>query len=152
MRDVERLLPCPFCGGENVQLLRFDGNEEYVVEDRDELSKKEFYPYVHCYGCDIDFCPDSTVTLKETVQAWNKRVYPEQPKVSEWILCSERLPETNVDVRVSAGLFVTDMIITVARMFECEGKKCWNIKTPVYAWQPLPKDYQLQTDVERRNL
>ena len=62
--------------------------------------------------------------------------------MGEWILCSKKLPETNVDVRVIVGLFVKDMRITVARMFEYEGKKCWNIKSPVHAWQQLPEPYE----------
>lgn len=74
MSDKEKLLPCPFCGSENVELLRFDGQKEYVIDDSDELEEKGFYPYIHCYDCDISFCPDSTATPRETIEAWNKRV------------------------------------------------------------------------------
>lgn len=76
MSDNEKLLPCPFFGGNNVNLLRFDGDEqsEYVIDDTDELDRTDFYPYIHCYDCDIDFCPDSTATPREAIEAWNKRV------------------------------------------------------------------------------
>lgn len=71
---MEELKKCPFCGSENVSLLRFDGNEECVIDDLDELEEKGVYPYIHCYDCDIDFYPDSTATPKEAIEAWNKRV------------------------------------------------------------------------------
>lgn len=73
MSDTEKLLPCPFYGSENVKSLKFDGQEEYVINDTDELDEKGFYPYIRCYGCYIEFCLSPTTTPKETIEAWNKR-------------------------------------------------------------------------------
>lgn len=74
MSDTEKLLPCPFCGSENVRLLKFDGQEEHVIDDIEEFDEKDFYPYIHCHGCNIDFCPDPTTTPRETIKSWNRRI------------------------------------------------------------------------------
>lgn len=72
---MEELKKCPFCKSENVRLMRFDGQEEHYIDSEDELDKKGYYPYIHCYGCDIDFCPDSTSTPREAIEKWNRRCF-----------------------------------------------------------------------------
>lgn len=146
MTETKELKKCPFCG-RKATTFHIPENDEKEMKTHPKWEWN--YPGMWVIGCDTEMCMGNInhftmvfVDEQSAIETWNKRVYPEQPKVSEWILCSESLPETNVDVRVSVGFFVTDMRITVARMFECEGKKCWNIKSPVYAWQPLPEHYQ----------
>lgn len=73
---MEELKKCPFCGSENVRLMRFNGKtqEEVCIDSEEELDEKGNYPYIHCYECCIDFCPDSfTSTPRKAIQAWNRR-------------------------------------------------------------------------------
>lgn len=70
--DEIKLEPCPFCGNENVRLMsnETEDGSPCCVNSDDELEAK--YCYIHCYGCDMDFMPDSDIA-KEVVEAWNKR-------------------------------------------------------------------------------
>lgn len=67
-----KLKPCPFCGEKNVRLMsnEFDATFPYCVNSEEELDTK--YCYVHCYGCDMDYMPDSDVA-RDVMKAWNKR-------------------------------------------------------------------------------
>lgn len=70
-----KLKECPFCGSENVKLIHFDIDmqEEVCADSEEKLDDKGIYPYIHCYECCIDFCPDSSSTPRKTIQAWNRR-------------------------------------------------------------------------------
>lgn len=64
-----------------------------------------------------------------------------QPSNKEWIPCSEKLPPTGIEVLVCHG-FPNDKYFAIAKIIEYPpGKKYWNIKSTVYAWQPLPEMY-----------
>ena len=38
-----------------------------------DLADEIKYCYIHCYGCDMDFMPDSDIA-KDVMEAWNRRV------------------------------------------------------------------------------
>ena len=68
-----KLKPCPFCGCENVRLMsnETEDGSPCCINSDEELEAK--YCYVHCYGCDMDFMPDSDIA-RDVMVAWNKRV------------------------------------------------------------------------------
>ena len=57
----EKLLPCPFCGG-----------DAYLVTDDETAS---LYG-VQCFRCDAGI-PSEKKTVKEAVEAWNRRASDE---------------------------------------------------------------------------
>ena len=65
---------CPFCGGNKVSLLYFNGDERetYCIDTDEDLDSNSIYAYVHCYECDIDFFFDGTP--REVMDRWNNRV------------------------------------------------------------------------------
>ncbi|MFR2774795.1 MAG: Lar family restriction alleviation protein [Anaerostipes sp.] len=75
MSDIE-LKPCPFCESENVNLLSVNKDGEAVCitsTDEFELIHDMQEPtYIHCYGCDMDYMPDSDKP-EEVVDSWNTR-------------------------------------------------------------------------------
>ena len=67
-----KLRPCPFCGSD-VRLVSTEESEDGTVcclNTTDELNTA--YSYIHCYGCDMDYFPDSDIA-REVVEAWNRR-------------------------------------------------------------------------------
>lgn len=66
---------CPFCGGKNARLIywNYDMQETYCIDTDEELDSKNIVGYVHCYGCDIDFYGDTTLTPREVMKKWNRR-------------------------------------------------------------------------------
>ena len=67
-----KLKPCPFCWSENVRLMsnETEDGSPCCINSDDELEAT--YCYIHCYGCDMDFMPDSDIA-KDVMEAWNRR-------------------------------------------------------------------------------
>ena len=60
MNDTEKLLPCPFCGGQNI---RFGSSSHTFGTDI----------YVHCEcGAKVQICEE--YGYGELIKRWNKRV------------------------------------------------------------------------------
>lgn len=67
-------------------------------------------------------------------------IIEEQPKVGEWIPCSERLPENNTNV---IACFCTETVTEL--LYEGEGKFRGLYEYPkdvIVAWMPLPPAYK----------
>lgn len=81
--SMDNLKPCPFCGGEKAKLF-YDERQNYHVE---------------CYGCNkiISFHIDNNSSQTKAIEIWNRRS-------SEWIKCSDRLPETWQEVLFWDGM------------------------------------------------
>lgn len=62
-----------------------------------------------------------------------------QPKIGEWIPCSERLPEENEEVICCFKSGIVKSLV----LFNCKfhGKVYAYEKTDIIAWQPLPEAY-----------
>ena len=112
------LLPCPFCG-------------------RMPKSDKLNIP-LHIIGCSFSKCHAHPWVIKETpeeaAKAWNTRA-------SGWIPCSERMPEKEMSVLISAqGHRVTayyDAVKGVFMLTETEG--LFYSMSAVTHWMPLPE-------------
>ena len=64
----DNLLPCPFCGGDDIHVLS--------VNRRD---KSRLYPFVRCMGCYLDLPgenEDYSPEGKTAIAAWNRRAIP----------------------------------------------------------------------------
>lgn len=65
MADAPELMPCPFCGGSRVLVLRAEKGSEHRI-----------YPMVRCMGCYLDLPGkngDYSADGKSAVAAWNTR-------------------------------------------------------------------------------
>lgn len=59
----EKILPCPFCGGEvKIEVLCPETEGPFAGIGKDA--------YVYCHPCDIGFMCD---TVEEAIAAWNRR-------------------------------------------------------------------------------
>ena len=65
-----KLLPCPFCGGEVRLMSIIDDGVEICINYEDELDMD--YSFVHCYNCDTDFMPHNCVA-RGVLEIWNTR-------------------------------------------------------------------------------
>ena len=72
---MEELKKCPFCGENMARLVYMNEETQEVipVDTEEELNDSKIYAYVHCYGCDIDFCTDVMANPKDVIKAWNNR-------------------------------------------------------------------------------
>lgn len=91
---MEKLKPCPFCGG-----------EAYIAEYEPRLLRPvRNHPYsVWCNECELAFGWDCDYggifdTKEEAVKAWNSRA-------DGWIPVKERLPKAGVEVLVLSPVF-----------------------------------------------
>lgn len=76
MCEEIKLLPCPFCGSSNVNLVHMNelGGGEFCVDSEEELTNTSIFAYVRCYNCDISFMSESLdSTPKDVLEAWNRR-------------------------------------------------------------------------------
>lgn len=111
------LLPCPFCGRKPKSIVNI---QMYAIGC--SFSK------CHVYPCVVKKTPE------EAAKAWNTRA-------SGWIPCSERLPEKDMSVLISAqGHRITayyDAVKGVFMLTETEG--LFYSMSAVTHWMPLPE-------------
>lgn len=111
------LLPCPFCGRKPKSIVNI---QMYAIGC--SFSK------CHVYPCVVKKTPE------EAAAAWNTRA-------SGWIPCSERLPEKDTSVLISAqGHRITafyDAVKGVFMLTETEG--LFYSMSAVTHWMPLPE-------------
>lgn len=74
-----KLKPCPFCGSENVRLMSNDTEDGTPCCINNEEELEATYCYIHCYGCGMDFMPNSDIA-REVMEAWNRRAGQEGDK------------------------------------------------------------------------
>ncbi len=72
MEDIE-LIPCPFCGESEARLVYINEESETVcVDSEEELNATDICAFIHCYGCDMDYIPNTDLPIG-VVEAWNRR-------------------------------------------------------------------------------
>lgn len=98
------------------------------------------------------FYDDASKSRQETLDEIVDLI-DEQPKVGEWIPCSERLPEEQTDYKgikrsycslvtvIGYGVSRIDIDYTVNGIWHLEEA---NTVLKVLAWQPLPKSYEVK--------
>ena len=126
MRKTD-LLPCPFCGSDNVTIV-----------------KSKFIDGLFSAGCIK--CNVSTafyVNEKFAAETWNNRA-------PGWIPCIERMPEKDMSVLISAqGHRVTayyDAVKEVFMLTETEG--LFYSMSAVTHWMPLPQTPEVINNVD----
>lgn len=68
-----------------------------------------------------------------------------QPKVGEWIPCSERLPETDDVVLITVFNIDNNKLFVTPAVYQHPFFCTWNTLAPedkVIAWQPLPEPWK----------
>jgi len=65
---MDKLKPCPFCGGTNVRIVRFYSNYDFPKKTRIETGSA-----IVCDDCLIDFHQEEACCVEENVAAWNRR-------------------------------------------------------------------------------
>lgn len=85
MMDIEKLLPCPFCGGQAILIGiskgRFFRKSRYAI---DESGADGFF--IKCIGCRCD--TGISLTKEEAIKTWSKRAEAEQ-QAREPIACGD---------------------------------------------------------------
>ena len=106
----------------------------------DYISKE--YITEHIKACWINGRPKHATELHE-VLSWIDEVPPEDVQPVQWIPCSKRLPDEDVEVLVTddAGGMVTIDVDRWGR-YEDTGERFWYASQHVTAWMPLPEPYQ----------
>lgn len=69
----------------------------------------------------------------------------EQPKVGDWIPCSERLPETDDVVLITVFNIDNNKLFVTPAVYQHPFFCTWNTLAPedkVIAWQPLPEPWE----------
>lgn len=119
------LLPCPFCGSDNVTIVK-----SKIIDGLFSAG---------CIKCNVTTA--FYVNEEFAAEAWNTRA-------SVWISCSERLPEKDMSVLISAqGHRVTayyDSVKGVFMLTETEG--LFYSMSAVTHWMPLPEVPQRKDD------
>jgi hypothetical protein len=87
----DKLLPCPFCGGE-VKLMAIAGEpypSTYEVNIANITVESDDICYVHCPTCDANWHIELRIDAfpLKTIAAWNRRAEP------RWIPVTERVPD-----------------------------------------------------------
>jgi hypothetical protein len=111
MTEKEQLLPCPFCGGDNVTI--------------EETKNDDIYRVDHYCGRLDHFIRFKMLGHQEAIDAWNTRA-------NQWILLEDRLPNEGQQVICADNL--GDVGIGI---FYWEDKDEW-ISTTKY-WMPYPE-------------
>jgi hypothetical protein len=131
---VTELNPCPFCGSTTAPTVMNQNEAQWLYNDAENLSM-----VVCCaakkFGCGAStgFCD----TAEQAVEAWNRRA-------SDWIPCSERMPENGqrVLIRSSSNRFF-DVIYHSDIQYPNFTLKifghtyAWDYRD-VISWKPLP--------------
>lgn len=111
-------------------------DEKKLIEDIHEYFKRHI-DNIYCKDAD----GDKTVILNFNADI--HRIVENQPKVGEWISCSERLPEDSRDVILTTR----SSVVGVGCFTASDGKWVqWysggGILVDVIAWMPLPEPYR----------
>lgn len=71
---MDKLKPCPLCGGKAIPMTLNDEIGEYVIDSDEELNDSSLSSWIHCNKCSSDWFFGESETPKDTVEAWNRRV------------------------------------------------------------------------------
>lgn len=124
-------------------------DEKKLIEEIGEYT-------ISVYGCDINdiiaFQTNNESKSAYIVQGICEAIdfIEEQPKVGEWIPCSERLPDERGTYIVNA---IENHMVHVTFAKWMPRMKKWNLTGSrsywkVTAWQPLPKPYRPEKESE----
>lgn len=83
--------------------------------------------------------------VKYACETYHKKVCEfinEQPKIGEWIPCSERLPESRKDVLIQYHDIIVVGYFSDTQWYVSGYDRPVNV--PCIAWQPLPEAYRIQ--------
>lgn len=119
--DEKKLKPCPFCG--------------YHAVAESGKARKGYDAIVSCNCCGAEYRSVYFDTIEEAendaIESWNRRT-------SNWIPCSERLPEANQIVMCSVKKEYAYHRIVLQRF---TNEEYWH-NGIVEAWMPLPEPYK----------
>jgi|SRR5882724_10344969 len=103
-QEVE-LLPCPFCGSQDLMLDSLGDSDDW---------------FVSCNGCEIQQIANYTREI--AIERWNKRATLSHPipHSSDWILCPERLPAQHSTVLFYTNEGMTEMGMLSGEDWICE--------------------------------
>lgn len=105
--------------------------------DEKKLIEKAWHIFSETYTNAFEFSEKET-QLAERIMIDVQREAEEQPKIGEWIPCSERLPEENQNVIACfAHGTVTELAFYNGKF---NGVYSYDEKV-IVAWQPLPEAY-----------